>query len=361
MNTHSSTSNFHYIAKTIRRENVDALFISNLKNLRYLTNFTGSSGFAFILRDKALFCTDFRYKEQAINEIRGCEIYIEKGKREITLKKLIKKLNIRRLGFETSVSYALFDLLRKNKIELVPFKNLIEKIRRIKTEEELRYIKLAINRAEKAFQRIKPLIKSGMKERELALKLEYELKKVGCSQLPFDVIVASGKNSAMPHAKPSDKTIKKGDLVIIDWGGEYKGYFSDMTRTFIIDGEGIDNKIKIYNIVNRAREEAIQKIRAEIKAKEVDNSAREIIKAEGYDEFFGHSTGHGIGLDVHEMPSISKINNEPLKESMVFTIEPGIYIPDLGGVRIEDIVMIKDGKANILTTLSRELEIIKSR
>ncbi|MCX7914462.1 MAG: Xaa-Pro peptidase family protein [Thermodesulfovibrionales bacterium] len=354
------TKKLSFLNNTLKKKNLDALFIGNLKNLRYLTGFSGSSGFAFILRDRILFYTDFRYQEQAFNEVRNCEINIEKGKRERTLKKIVKKLNIKRLGFETSISYTLFDLLKRSEVELVPLQNIVEKLRKNKTKEEIRYIKVAIRRAESAFLKVKPYIKSGVKEKEIALRLEYEIKKEGCLQIPFDIIVASGKNSSMPHAKPSEKIIQRGDFVILDWGGEYNGYFSDMTRTFLIDGDDISDKIKIYNIVNRAREKAILSAKDGVKAKDIDSIARGIIKAEGYDQFFGHSTGHGVGLDVHELPNISKVNNETIKESMVFTIEPGIYIPNWGGVRIEDMVMIKEGKAFILTTLPRELEIIKS-
>ncbi len=352
--------NIEIIHKSIKAKKIDAFFVTNLKNLFYLTGFTGSSGYALITKDKFIFFTDFRYKEQAMQEVKKCEIIIEKGKRGNLIKRIIKRLKIKKLGFETTISYSLFELLNKTSVELLPIKNLIERFRKIKTEEEINNIKEAIKRAEKAYLKVKPFIKIGIKEREIAIRLEYQLKAEGCFHIPFDIIVASGKNSAMPHAKPSDKIIKEGDFVIIDWGGESNGYYSDMTRTLLIDGKELSEKIKIYNIVNDARERAIKTIRIGIKAKEIDLAAREVIKKEGYSECFGHSTGHGVGLDVHELPYISSISSEMIQESMVFTIEPGIYIPELGGVRIEDMVLIKDGYSLILTSLSRDIEIIKS-
>lgn len=349
------------IWKGLKAKKIDAFFVGNLKNLHYLTGFTGSSGFAIITGDKGFFFTDFRYKEQAEYEVKKWETIIEKGKRTNTLRSIIKKLGIKTLGFETNISYSLFDLLNKNAISLLPVKNFIERFRTFKNEEEMINIKKAIQRAEDAFLKVKPYIKTGLRENELALRLEYQLKKGGCRNIPFDIIVASGKNSSMPHAKPSEKKIIEGDLVIIDWGGECNGYFSDMTRTLLLDGKDISEKKKIYDIVNTARDKAIMTAKEGVKAKEIDSTARDIIKKEGYSSFFGHATGHGVGLDVHESPSISQISSERISESMVFTVEPGIYIPDLGGVRIEDMVTIKEGSAVVLTTLPRGIEIIKHR
>jgi len=346
--------------KSLKRKNIDGFFVSNIKNIRYLTGFTGSSGFIIVTKDKGLFFTDFRYKEQAAQEVKHWEIVIEKGKKTGSLSRAIKKLGIRKLGFETSITYSLFEILQKNNAGMFPLKNYIEKLRKYKNEEEINNIIKAIERAQDAFLRVMPYLKSGIKENELALRLEYELKKCGCRNLPFDVIVASGKNSSMPHARPTDKTIKEGDFVIIDWGGECNGYFSDMTRTFLINGKDISKKIQIYKIVNKAREKAIIAAKSGVEAKEIDSAARDFIKKEGYSEFFGHATGHGIGLNVHEAPSISQRSREGISDSMIFTIEPGIYINEIGGVRIEDMVMIKDGKALVLTTLPRDIEIINN-
>jgi Xaa-Pro aminopeptidase len=347
------------IAKLISSKRLDGFLVSNIKNIRYLTGFTGSSGFALISGDKRFFFTDFRYKEQASSEVEGWEIGIEKGGRINIIRNTLKKLNVKRLGFEASVSYEFYELLKKLPVSVAPQKNLIEKLRRIKNEEEINLIKKAVERAEKAFLKVKPKIRPGIREREIALRIEAELKKGGCRSLPFDIIVASGKNSAMPHGKPSDKKIEKGDFVIIDWGGEADGYYSDMTRTLLMNGKDLSEKIGIYNIVNDARKKALSAAREGIDTRNVDNAARDRIKKAGFGEYFGHGTGHGVGLDVHEYPHVSHTKGEKILNGMVFTIEPGIYIPNTGGVRIEDMVEVKNGKAKLLTSLSRELEIIK--
>lgn len=348
-----------HIQKKIRAKKLDGFLIYNIKNIRYLTGFTGSSGFAVITPDKRLFFTDFRYKEQSESEVKGWEIIIEKGTRYKTLKNIIKKLGLMRLGFEVSIPYTIFEILKKNVAWPLPVKNLIERYRKLKKEEEIKNIGEAIYRAEKAFLKVKPFIKAGITEKEIALRLDYQLKKAGARNAPFDIIVASGANSSMPHAKFTDKKVERGDLVIIDWGGESNGYYSDMTRTLLIEGSDIEMKKRIYEIVNKAREMAILAAKEGVRARDIDSSARDFIKKEGYAEFFGHATGHGIGLDVHESPIISKASSDMILEGMVFTIEPGIYIPGLGGVRIEDIVTIKNGSAITMTGLPRELEVLK--
>lgn len=347
------------IQRIIGLKRLDAFLITNIKNIRYLTGFTGSSGFAIITRDRGLFFTDFRYQEQSKKEVKGFEIAIEKSKRIKLIKSFIKKLGIKRLGFEKSISYEFYELLKTVPILLFPQKNLVEDMRKIKSEEEINSIKEAVRRAEGAFLKIKPRIKVGVKEREIALRLEEQLKKAGCRNIPFDIIVTSGKNSSMPHARPTEKKIEKGDFVIIDWGGEADGYYSDMTRTLLMNCKDLDKKIRVYNTVNYARQNAIKSIREGLKTQELDSTVRNIIKKAGYGEFFGHGTGHGVGLDVHEYPHVSWTKGERIRNNMVFTIEPGIYIPELGGVRIEDMVIVRNGKAELLTDLSRDLEIIK--
>lgn len=342
----------------IKKKRIDGFFISNLKNIRYLTGFTGSSGFLLIIKNRGLLFTDFRYKEQAGYEVRDWEVVIEKSRRTSSLKKTIKRLGIKKLGFENTISYSLFEIIRKNVTEAIPLRNLIENLRKYKNAEEITNISKAIKIAEDAFLKTKPFLKIGIKEKEFANRLEYEIKNFGCRNLPFDIIVASGKNSSMPHARPTEKLIAKGDFVIIDWGAESNGYYSDITRTFLINGQVNSKKIEIYNIVNAARHVAIMSGKEGVKAKEIDSAARNYIKTKGYGEFFGHSTGHGVGLDVHEAPSISQSSNEKILESMIFTIEPGIYLNEIGGVRIEDMVTIQNKKPVVLTSLPRDMEII---
>lgn len=352
-----------FIQQFIKSKKIDGFLVTNIKNIRYLTGFTGSSGFILITGNTRLFFTDFRYKEQAAAEVSGFEVELEKGKRIYTLRRFMKKLTIRSLCFEKSASYEFYENLKKLHVRLIPQKDFIENMRKVKDTEEIDCIKKAVQRAERSFIKIKPKIRTGIKEKEIALRLEEQLKKEGCRRVPFDIIVASGKNASMPHARPTEKRILKGDFVIIDWGGEADGYYSDMTRTLLVKDRAISGqnteKIKIYEAVNKARQKAIASVREGINTNDIDRIARDTIRNAGYGEFFGHGAGHGIGLDVHEPPGISWVKSEAVCSGMVFTIEPAIYIPELGGVRIEDMVLVTNRKAELLTSLSRELEIIK--
>ncbi|MEW6674614.1 MAG: Xaa-Pro peptidase family protein [Nitrospirota bacterium] len=346
------------IKESLKRMGVDGFLVNDINNVRYLTGFSGSSGFILITERENIFFTDLRYKELAEKEIAGWEISIEKGERQKTVINTARTLNINRLGVEVSITYEFYKKLTRKGVRLKPVKGLVEEMRKIKDEHEMTLIKKAITRAESAFRDIKPYIKAGIKEKEIALRLEEALKKRGCKTIPFDIIVAAGRNSSMPHAKVTERKLKAGDLVVIDWGGEAGGYFSDITRTFLIKGNNIDRKCEIYSTVLKANMKAIVSVRDGIKSKRLDSAVRNFIKKAGYGEYFGHGTGHGIGLSVHEAPHISWTGSEVIRSGMVFTIEPGIYIPGLGGVRIEDIVMVKPNGPVILTSLPRELEII---
>jgi len=347
------------VQNIIREKRIGALYVSAIKNIRYLTGFTGSSGFVMITRDRGLFFTDFRYKEQAQAEVKGCEIGDEKGNRISLLRRLVKSLGIKSLGFETSLSYEFYSLLKGLPVTLEPNPNIIENFRKVKDETEISAIVGAVRRAEAAFLKVKPFIKVGAKERAISRRLEEQLKREGCKSLPFDIIVASGENSSKPHAQPTERKIGKGDFVIIDWGGEAEGYYSDMTRTLLMAGDSLHEKITIYNVVNNARQKAVSAVGAGVKTQDIDRAARETIKKAGYGVFFGHGTGHGVGLDVHEAPRVSRFKGDRISDGFVFTIEPGIYVPKLGGVRIEDMLTLKGRKGRLLTSLSRELEIIK--
>jgi len=335
----------------------DAFLITNLKNIRYLTGFTGSFA-VFLITDKECFLfVDFRYFEQAKREAKIEIVYFKESWID-TLKQVIDKKGIKKLFFEVTCTYETFLKLSENlNIQLIPQNYLVEYIRALKYEEEKNRIKEAVKRAEKAFLEIKHLIKENNSEKAIAKALENELREQGSEILPFSVIVASGPNSSMPHWRHSDRKLKKGDFVIIDWGAECGGYFSDMTRTFVI-GKASQKQKEIYEIVNKARMEAIKSCRAGINAKDIDAIARNLIKQSGYGDNFGHATGHGVGLDIHEFPKISSQSEDVIESGMVFTIEPGIYIEGFGGVRIEDMIHVNEKSAEILTTLSRDLEIL---
>ncbi|MGB9715616.1 MAG: M24 family metallopeptidase [Thermodesulfovibrionales bacterium] len=345
------------LKESLKRKRINAFLVSEINNIRYLTGFTGSSAVLLITEKENIFITDFRYQEQAEKEVFGWDIHIAKGGVIKALKNISHKLGIKILGFELSLSFEFYKRLSE-KITLKGYRGVIENLRKIKDMEEISLIKEAVKRAEKAFMDVKLYIREGTKETNLSRRLEERLKKRGCRRIPFEVIVASGKNSAMPHARPTEKKLKKGDFVILDWGGEAEGYFSDMTRTLLINGKNIRKKIEIYNIVLKANKNAIKHTYPGVKSSEVDGCARDIINKGGYGKYFGHGTGHGIGLQVHELPRITRNVNEVIKPNMVFTIEPGIYLPDTGGVRIEDMVLVRSDGVEILTTLPKELEII---
>jgi Xaa-Pro aminopeptidase len=354
----------HYLSRltllkeSFKKKGIDGFLVTEIHNIRYLTGFTGSSGFLLFTKRENIFVTDFRYQEQAEKEIQDWDIYIAKGGMIKVAKNLSRKMGIKRLGFESSVSYEFFRRL-SGVMNLKACKGLIEKLREIKDSDEINLINEAVRRAETAFQEIRPYIREGIRERAISLRLEEGLKKRGCRHIPFEAIVASGLNSAMPHARPNEKKLNKGDLVIIDWGGEADGYFSDMTRTLLIEGDNISKKKEIYQLVLKANKRAISQVSPGIRSQDIDFSARDVINKAGYGKFFGHGTGHGIGLQVHELPRITQNVREFIKENMVFTIEPGIYLPGIGGVRIEDMVMVKPDGSEVLTRLPKKLEIIR--
>lgn len=346
------------IADSLELKGIDGILISQITNVRYLTGFKGSSGCVLITKKNRIFCTDPRYEEQAKQEIKGFDILIEKEERLKTVIEKAKLLGIKTLGFESSASYHFYRSLLKKGIKIKAVSNFIEDMRKIKDADELAWIRKAVTRAENAFLKAKESIRPGFTERQVALRLEENLKKEGCYSIPFDIIVASGQNSALPHAKPTEKKIKPGDLVVVDWGGEAGGYFSDMTRSFLIKGKDISRKKEIYETVLQANTQAIQSVAAGLSSRMVDKAARDSIKKAGYADFFGHGTGHGVGLDVHELPRISRLGRESVKPGMVFTIEPGVYIPGIGGVRIEDMVLVEKSGCRVLTALPKGLEIL---
>jgi Xaa-Pro aminopeptidase len=347
------------IRDALEARGIDGFLVTDLRNVRYLSGFSGSSACLLVTQREQLLFTDFRYEEQSQSETRGFEILIEKEERPKLIVAKAKSMNIGVLGFETTVTYAFYRSLLRKGIRLKAVANLIEDLRTAKDKTELKLISRSVARAEQAFADVKPRIKKGVTERQVALMLEDELKKNGCVSLPFDIIVAAGAGSSMPHAKPTDNRIEAGDLVVIDWGGEAGGYFSDMTRTLLMGGRNLSKKIEIYETVLRANRAAISSVREGVHAQMVDKTARDVIQKAGYGEHFGHGTGHGVGLEVHERPRISRLGKETVKSGMVFTIEPGIYLPGVGGVRIEDMVVATRDGCKVLTTLPKGLDILQ--
>lgn len=345
------------ITESLASKGISGMLVSNIKNVRYLTGFTGSSACLLITEKERIFFTDPRYEEQSKREVRGVDIVIEREEQPKQILEKAKATGIRTLGFESTVSYAFYTSLLRKGFKVKGVTNLVEEMRRIKSRLELKMIGKAVERAEQAFLEVKPYIKPGFSERHLALRLETCLKNRGCAMIPFDIIVASGKNSAMPHARPSDNRLKQGDFVMFDWAGEAGGYFSDMTRTFLLKGgKDLSRKVEVYNAVLSANQSAIASVHEGVIARTVDKTARDVIKKAGYGDCFGHGTGHGVGLDVHELPRISRFGRETIRAGMVFTIEPGIYLPGIGGVRIEDMVHAERQGCTTLTSLPKRLE-----
>ena len=328
----------------------NALLITDINNVRYFSGFTGSSASILFTAEETFFLTDGRYKTQSEEEVKGAEVIIYKSPQD-SLEGLLARLGIKSLLFEAEdLSYARWCDLKERvgEIELSPLKERIRSIRRVKQQGEIETIKRGTSLAKEAFLAVKGLIRPGATERDIALAFEVEAKKRGAERLSFDIIVASGARSALPHASPTDKVIMDGDLVIVDFGIVLDGYSTDETCTFRIGTvePGLD---EIYETVKEAHDKAIAMVKPGVKAAQVDSSAREHIVGKGYGDYFSHGTGHGVGLQIHELPIISERSDEVLEEGMIFTVEPGIYMPSLGGVRIEDMVLVTADGHEVLT------------
>jgi Xaa-Pro aminopeptidase/Xaa-Pro dipeptidase len=348
------------VRKIIESNRLDGILFSSLENIRYLCGFTGSDGASVFTQKESFFLTDSRYWTQAEEEIKGCEIVHYKRKTD-GIASLLADLGLRRIGFESlSLPFSLHrSLLQKypGEAELIPLEDELRLLRTTKDAQELALIRNAIHLASKAFLHIIGILKEGIVEKEVALEMEFFMKKNGADTLGFDIIIASGKRSALPHGRATEKKIERGDFVLIDFGSGFRGYHSDQTRTLIC-GKPSAEQEKIFQVVKEAHDRAIEKVRPGIPISEVDGAARGYIQNQGYGEYFGHGTGHGIGLAVHEDPAVNSENKDLVGEGMVFTIEPGVYIPDWGGVRIEDMVLATSQGAEVLTYLPSELQTI---
>jgi Xaa-Pro aminopeptidase len=339
--------------------NIDGILITSQYNRRYMTGFTGSSGVAIITADNALFITDFRYTEQAAEQAQGFEIIQHKGPIPNEVATQVEKLGIKKLGFEKNyLTYSAFESYRsKVDAELVPVSGLIEDLRLVKTEAELKIIKDAADIADAAFKHILDFIKPGKTELDVSNELEFFMRKAGATSSSFDIIVASGLRSALPHGVASDKVIEKGDFITLDYGAYYQGYCSDMTRTISV-GEPSDKLKEIYDVVLQSQLKAMEEIKPGMTGAQADAISRDYIKEKGYGEYFGHSLGHGIGLEVHEGPGLSHLSETVLKPGMIVTVEPGIYVQGVGGVRIEDDTLITENGNETLTHSTKELIIL---
>ncbi len=342
----------------LKKQKIGAMLISKLSNVHYLSGYSGSNGLLILAPPKAYFLTDFRYAVQSRKEVKHCQVMI--AERDL-LGELIKidplKKKIK-LGFEsTHLTYKLHEKIKEilPKANLVPIDNVVETIAMVKETSEINKLKKAAKIADTAFDEVIKLIKPGVKERDIALELQYSMIKQGAEGPSFDFIVASGQRSSMPHGIASDRKFKKGDYITIDFGCFYQGYPSDITRTVVL-GKASAKQKKIYDIVYRAQTAAVDAAGPGMPARELDKVARDIIMREGYGDNFGHGLGHGLGLDeIHSNPVASPRSQDVLQVGHALTVEPGIYIPNWGGVRIEDDIVITANGCKVLTKSPKEL------
>jgi len=332
---------------------IDAIFISQPENRYYLSGFDGSAGYLLITPQNTILATDFRYLEQAKTQAPDYEIFPITNDIVDWFPKLTAGLDLKRLGFEAGhVTFAIYrqltDTLKPSQLKFVPVDGLVESLRAIKEPEEIEFIAKAVEITDNTFEYIEDVIHIGMSEKEIAWQIEKCLREKGSESLPFEVIIASGPNSALPHAKPSPRTIKSGEPVVIDIGAKCGGYCSDLSRTICL-GTPDDTFNKIYDIVLGAQLTAQAIIKEGMTGEQADSLARTVIKQAGYGQAFGHALGHGIGLAPHELPRLGPNSTELLTSGMVFTIEPGIYVTGWGGVRIEDVVVMENGKARVIS------------
>ena len=346
------------IQTNIKKHEIESIIIESPYNRRYATGFTGTFGVAFITKDKAKFITDFRYTEQATNQAVHFDIVENRNTTE-EIAKLVNELGIKTVGFEEEhVSFKQYSQLKeKLNATLVPVSNLVEGLRQIKSEEEINKIKIAANIADKAFSNILNDLRPGVTEMEINNKMEMYMREAGATSSSFDLIIASGHRSAMPHGVASTKEIETGDMVTLDFGALYEGYCSDMTRTVAV-GEPNSQLKEIYEIVKEALNLGTKAIKSGVSCELVDSVVRDYISSKGYGEYFGHGTGHSFGLEIHEHPYFAQKSTDVLKAGMVMTIEPGIYLPNIGGVRIEDDILVTNNGFEVLTSSQRDLIVL---
>ena len=349
-------SRISYLRDQISKTDIDTLFISNKDNIRYYSGFTGTFAFLLISESKAIIITDSRYTLRAEEESPDYEIYkLKSGDNWIENSTNLAKTKI--IGYEGDyVSVNLLNQLQKKAEKINKWKDFSEKItlgRIIKSEEETEILQKTINISDSAFNNVSKKIVTGMTEKDVGWEMEKEMRELGAESPSFDTIVASGINGSKPHHSPTDKLISDNEAITIDMGAKYKGYCSDLTRTIFI-GDPDEKFKKIYTTVLKAQLISMETAKPDMTGEEIDKIARDIITSEGYGEYFGHSLGHGVGIEIHENPGVGPNSKNNIKPGMVYTIEPGIYIENWGGIRIEDMVIMTENGNNLLSHALKE-------
>jgi len=343
---------------------IDALLLTHAADLAYLTNFTGDDSVGIITERNFYLATDFRYQEQAALEAGWLEVYMREGKMSEILVKIFAEARLKKIGFEANfTTFGQIDAInqamkdgKQEPVELVPLENVMVNIRKVKDDTEVDLVRKSVAIAEEAFTAIRSEIKVGQSENYLAGLLGFELRARGASNSSFPIIVAAGANSSLPHYRPEETLLLKDQPLLIDWGAVYNGYCSDLTRTLLIGR--VSPRIKqIYKVVYDAQQAAIKFLRPGVTTMQADRVARDVIDAAGFKDNFGHGLGHGIGRDIHELPTMRRTGGEEeLRPGMIVTVEPGIYLPGEGGVRIEDDVLITHSGCEVLSSLEKTFE-----
>jgi Xaa-Pro aminopeptidase len=357
------------VRDAMKQLQLDGLMLTHAPDLAYLSNFTGDDSIGLITPKDFFLVTDFRYKEQAEQEAGWLKISMREGRMADALAKALLESKVRRVGFEANYATvgqidalvkALAEQTKEQKDvkppELVPLDNVMSNIRRVKDDNEIDLIRKSVGIAEEAYEAIRGAIEVGQTENYIAGQLVFELRSRGASNSSFPVIVAAGPNSSLPHYHPGEALVQKDQPLLVDWGALYKGYCSDLTRTIMV-GRVSDRMKHVYKVVLEAQLAAIDFMRPGVTTHQADRVARDVIEKAGFGQFFGHGLGHGIGREIHELPSLNKnAKDEELRPGMIVTVEPGIYIPGEGGVRIEDDVLITHSGCEVLSSLDKTFE-----
>jgi Xaa-Pro aminopeptidase len=338
-------------------EKLDAILISNAENRRYLSGFVGTAGWLLITKSDAVLATDFRYTEQAGLQAPGFRIDRITGKLD-WVPKLCAEFGAKQVGFEAdSVTVAQFDRVKQafveakdlpQDIQLKPTLGITLGLRAVKDAEEVKLVSKAVQVADEAFEEVEKGLAPGITEEDVAWRIEQAVRRRGAEAISFDTIVGVGPNGARPHHRAGRDVVREGELIVIDMGARYQGYCSDLTRTVLLGRPDAKAK-KVYDIVLVAQLAAIEMVRSGMTGAECDAISRKVIQEAGYGDAFGHSLGHGVGLEVHEGPGVGPTSQGRLEDGMMFTIEPGIYLTGWGGVRIEDVVVLENGRARVVS------------
>ncbi|MFC6332394.1 M24 family metallopeptidase [Paenibacillus septentrionalis] len=345
------------LKQLLANQQLDAIIIDSPINRRYLSGFTGSAGTLLITLQDSYLLTDFRYQVQAVEQAAGFQVVIYPSSPLEEISRILKQQQAHHVAFEQDiVSFAQYKRYEAafHGVHLTGCSGLVEQLREVKDGHEIQIIQEAAELADRTFAHILNMIKPGVRELDIALEIEMFMRANGATSSSFDTIVASGERSALPHGVASERVIGNNEFVKLDFGAYYKGYCSDITRTVFV-GKPTEKHYEIYNIVLEAQLHALEQIKAGMSGLEADACCRDVIAKYGYGDAFGHSTGHGIGMEIHEAPRLSRLSDTLLTAGMTVTVEPGIYLPGFGGVRIEDDIVITESGNQRLTSSPKEL------